>query len=111
MAERYMESVLGDTSKLDPKVIAETMEQLRPEAEKAVKRILLVDRVAELQGLKASEDEIDDRIQEIAEKNEVKPAQVYANLQKAGNLEAVERELTEEKVYDFLKGESEVTET
>ena len=37
MAERYMDSVLGDTSKLDPEVVAETKEKLRPEAEKAVK--------------------------------------------------------------------------
>jgi trigger factor len=111
MAERYLESVLGDTSKLDPEVVAETRERLRPEAEKAVKRILVVDRVAELQDLKATEDELDDRIQEIAEKNDTKPAQVYANLQKAGSLEALEREITETKVYDFLKGESTVTET
>ena len=106
MAERYMESVLGDTSKLDSEVLAETREKLRPEAEKAVKRILLVDRVAELQGLRASEDEVDDKVQEIADKNDAKPAQVYANLQKAGSLEALEREITEQKVYDFLKSES-----
>jgi trigger factor len=111
MAERYMESVLGDTSKLDPEVVAETRERLRPEAEKAVKRILVVDKVAELQGLTATEDEVDDRIQLIAEKNDLKPAQVYANFQKAGNLEALEREITEQKVYEFLKGESTVTET
>ena len=111
MAERYMESVLGDTSKLNPEVVAETRERLRPEAEKAVKRILLVDRIAELQGLKASEDEVDDRIQEIAERNDAKPAQVYANLQKAGSLEALERDITERKVYEFLKHESTVTET
>jgi trigger factor len=111
MAERYMDSVLGDTEKLDPEVLLETKEKLRPEAEKVVKRILLVDRVAELKDLKATEDEVDDKVQEIADKNEVKPAQVYANLQKAGNLEGLERELTEQKVYDFLKAESTVTDT
>jgi trigger factor len=111
MAERYMDSVLGDTSKLQPEVVAETKERLRPEAEKAVKRILVVDRIAELQGLKASEEEVDDRIQEIAEKNDMKPAQVYANLQKSGNLEGLERDITEGKVYEFLKGQSTVTET
>jgi len=106
MVERYMESVLGDTSKIDPQVLAETRERLRPEAEKAVKRILLVDRVADLQSLTATEEEVDEKIQEIADKNDVKPAQVYANLQKSGNLEGLGRELTERKVYEFLKGES-----
>lgn len=110
MAERYMESVLGDTSKLDPEMLAQTRESLRPEAEKTVKRILVVDRVAELQSLKATEDDVDERIQEIADKNDAKPAQVYANLQKAGNLETLEREITERKVFDFLKSESTISE-
>ena len=106
MTDRYLESVLGDTSKFNPEILAQTREKLRPEAEKAAKKILLVNRVAELQGLKATEDEVDDRVQEIAEKNDAKPAQVYANLQKAGSLEALEREITDRKVYEFLKGES-----
>ncbi len=106
MTDRYLESVLGDTSKFNPEILAQTREKLRPEAEKAAKKILLVNRVAELQGLMATEDEVDDRVQEIAEKNDAKPAQVYANLQKAGSLEALEREITDRKVYEFLKGES-----
>jgi trigger factor len=110
MVERYMDSTLGDTSKLDPEMVSQTRESLRPEAEKAVKRILLVDRIAELQGLRADEDEVDDRIQAIAEANDVPPAQVYANMQKSGALEGLERELTEEKVYEFLKQESAVEE-
>ncbi|MGW8265890.1 MAG: trigger factor [Longimicrobiales bacterium] len=110
MAERYMESVMGDTSKLEPDLVARTQESLRPEAEKAVKRILLIERVAELQGLRASEDELDDRVQEIARRNDMKPGQVYSNLQKSGNLEALEREITEKKVWDFLKGQSTVKE-
>ena len=109
MEERYIDSVLGDTSELNPEVLAQTREKVRPEAERAVKRILLVERVAELQSLKATEDELDDRIQEIAEKNDAKPAQVYANLQKAGSLDALEREITERKVFEFLKSESTIT--
>ncbi len=108
MVERYMEAVLGDTSKLNPEVLSQTKESLRPEAEKAVKRILLIERVADLQGLRASEDELDDRVQEIAEKNGMKAGQVYSNLQKSGNLEGLEREITEKKVWDFLLTQSTV---
>jgi trigger factor len=110
MVDRYVSSVLGDTSKLDPEMVARTQESLRPEAEKTVKRILLVDRVAELEGLRATEEEIDDRVQEIADKNDVKPAQVYANLQKSGGLDSLEREIMERKVFDFLKSQSTVKE-
>ena len=108
MVDRYVSSLLGDTSKLDPEVVTRTQESLRPEAERVVKRILLVDRVAELQGLRATEDEVDERVQAIAEKNNAKPAQVYAQLQKSGNLDALEREITDQKVYDFLKSQSKV---
>lgn len=106
MIERYMESVLGDTSKLQPEVVAQTKESLRPEAEKTVKRILVVERVAEVQGLRATEDELDEKVQEIAEKNEMKPGQVYSQLQKSGNLENLERDITETKVWDFLQSQS-----
>jgi len=110
MVDRYVSSFLGDTSKLDPEVVTRTQESLRPEAEKVVKKILLVDRVAELQGLRATEDEVDERVQAIAERNSAKPAQVYAQLQKSGNLDALEREITERKVYEFLKSQSTVDE-
>jgi trigger factor len=108
MVERYMETFMGDLSKIPPDVLEQTKESLRPQAEKTVQQILLIDRVAELQGLKATEDEVDDRVEAIAAANDMKPGQVYANLQKAGNLESLEREITETKVWDFLKGESTV---
>jgi hypothetical protein len=34
---------------------------------------------------------------------------VYAELQKAGRLEAIERELTEKAVFEFLMEQSEIT--
>jgi len=110
MTDRYVESVLGDTSKLDPELVSRTRESIRPEAENAVKRILLLDRVAELQSLRASEDEVDERVQEIALRNDMKPGQVYSNLQKSGRLESLEREITETKVWTFLVEQSTVKE-
>jgi trigger factor len=106
MVERYMDSFLGDTSKIQPEMLAQTKESMRPQAEKSVQQLLLIDRVADLRGLRATEEEVDDRVQAIAEANDMKPGQVYSNLQKAGNLESLEREITETKVWDFLKGES-----
>ena len=74
-----------------------------------MKRILVIDRVAEMQELGASEDEIDERVESIAEKSGTTPAQVYAELQKAGRIEGLEREITESKVFDYLMGQSEIT--
>jgi trigger factor len=107
MVDRYAQTVIG-RAELPPERLAEVKEQIRPEAERAVKRILVLDRVAETQGLTATEEELDARIEEIAGRNDTTAAKVYAELQKAGRLEALERELTEAKVFEFLKEQSKI---
>ena len=110
MVDRYLESVLGNPEGVPPEKLTEAKEQLSPQAEHAVKRILAIDRLSEIQELGATEEELDDRIEEIAEKSGDTPARIYANLQKGERLEALEREITERKVFDFLKEQSEITE-
>ena len=110
MVDRYVESVLGNPEGVSPEKLVEAREQISPQAEHAVKRILAIDRLSEIQDLRATEEELDGRIEEIAEKSGDTPAQIYANLQKSERLEALEREITERKVFDFLKEQSEITE-
>ena len=109
MVDRYVESVLGDPEGVSHEKLAEAKDQISPQAEHAVKRILAIDRLSEIQDLRATEEELDDRIEEISEKSGETPAQIYAKLQKSERLEALEREITERKVFDFLKEESEIT--
>jgi len=109
MVDRYLDSILGDTKDVPAERLTEARTQLRPEAERAVKRILVIDRLAEAQSLTATEDEIDQRVEEIAAANQTTPAKVYASLQKAGRLESIERELTEKKVFRYLESQSEIT--
>jgi len=110
MVDRYVESVLGNPEGVPPEKLTEAKEQLSPQAEHAVKRILAIDRLSEIQELGATEEELDDRIEEISEKSGDTPARIYASLQKGERLEALEREITERKVFDFLKEQSEITE-
>jgi trigger factor len=108
MVNRYVESLLGNPENVPPEKWEEAKEQITPQAEMAVKRILLIDKVSDAEGLTATEEELDSRIEDIAEKSGENPAKVYANLQKSERLEALEREITERKVFDFLKGQSEI---
>lgn len=108
MVERYMASVFGDTEGVDPRKLDEARDEFRPQARHAVQRLLMVERIAETQDLRASEDEIDARIEEIAEKSGATPSEVYARLQKSGRIESLEREITERKVFEFLKEKSEI---
>ena len=109
MVDRYVESVLGNPEGVAPEKLAEAKEKLSPQAEHAVKRILAIDRLSEIQQLQATEEELDDRIEEIAKKSGDTSAKIYASLQKSERLEALEREITERKVFDFLKQQSEIT--
>lgn len=76
--------------------------QFRPTAERQVRRDLIVETLAESEGLKASESDIDDKITELAAKRGQNPGQVYATLQKGGRLTELERGLTEDKVFKWL---------
>ena len=83
-------------------------DEFRPVAERQVRRDLIIDTIAEREGLKASEADIDDRVADVASKRGADPGQVYASLQKAGRLREIEQSITEEKVFGWLMGKNEV---
>jgi trigger factor len=85
-------------------------EQFHAIAENQVKRDLVLDAIVEANGLRASEAELDERINSMAAARGTPAAQVYASLQKANRLQELERVLTEEKVFDFLLKQSTIEE-
>ena len=78
-------------------------QEFRPVAERQVRRDLVIETIAEREGLTATEADIDDRVAEVASKRGSNPSEVYASLQKAGRLREIERSITEEKVFSWLK--------
>ena len=83
-------------------------EEFKPVAEAQVRRDLVLDHVMDAQQLRATEAELDQRIQELAERRGMPPAQLYASLEKAKRLRDVERSITEEKVFAYLLSQSTV---
>jgi trigger factor len=82
--------------------------EFRPVAERQVRRDLIIDAIAETEGLKASEADIDERVADVASKRGADPGQVYASLQKAGRLREIEQSITEDKVFAWLLERNEV---
>lgn len=80
-----------------------------PIAEHQVQRDLVIDHLAQRENLAASEEELDKRIEEIAERRGDKPGEVYAALQKAGRIKEIEQSITEGKVFEYLLGQSTIT--
>ena len=79
-------------------------------AEGQVRRGLIVDAVVEAQNLKATEKDIDARVQQLAAARNAPAGQLYASLEKSGRLKELERSLTEEKAFAWLLSQSTVTE-
>ena len=77
-------------------------DEFRPMAERQVRRDLIVDTLAERESLTASASAVDARVEEMATSRNADPGQVYAQLQKAGRLQEIERELTENRVFAWL---------
>ncbi len=77
-------------------------QEFRPMAERQVRRDLIVDTLAERESLTASAADVDSRVEEMAKARNADPGQVYAQLQKAGRLQEIERELTETRVFAWL---------
>ena len=73
-------------------------------------RDLVLEAVAEAQGLKATESDLDARIARMAEARGVPVGEVYGQLQKANRLPELERAIREEKVFEYLLSQSTVEE-
>jgi trigger factor len=80
-----------------------------PMAERQVRRDLIIDTIAERESLTASASAVDARLEELAKARNVDPGQVYAQLQKSGRLQEIERELTEGLVFGWLLEKNPVT--
>ena len=83
-------------------------EEFRTVAESQVRRDLVMDYVVESQHLRATEADLDQKIQELADKRGMKAAELYASLEKAKRLRDVARSITEEKVFTYLLSQSTV---
>jgi len=80
-------------------------------AESQVRRDLVLDHVTRAQNLRATEEELDARVAEVAQRRNAPPAEVYSQLQKSGQLKELEQRLTEDKVWDYLLSQCTITES
>ena len=110
MVERYTDAVLREAQDMEPEQLEGLREELRPASEFAVRRDLLVSRITEEHGLRASSDEVGAQLEAVARERGEPAGRVRARLRKSGALETIERRLTDAKLIRFLREQSEITE-
>jgi trigger factor len=76
--------------------------ELRPGAERAVKRALVIEAIGEREGLTPSEADVDAEVDRIAESSQRPVAAVRAMLERDGDLERIKDSLMERRALDFL---------
>jgi trigger factor len=81
-----------------PKLVSE----LRPGAEQGVKRALLLEAIADKEGLAAGDEEVDAEVEKIARASQRPTPAVRRMMEKGGDLEALRLGLRERKTLDFL---------
>ena len=85
--------------------------EFAPIAEAQVKRDLVLEAIAAQHDLKATEEDIDERVEKIAKARDTEPGKVFASLQKENRIRELEQSITEEKVFAHLLEQSTVTES
>ena len=108
MVKQYLEAMLPAREGADQARVQELRQDAYPAAEEALKRMLVIERVAELEALHAQPAEVEARLAEIAGRLGRPVGEVGAQLRKNGRLDELEREITEEKVFAYLKSLSSI---
>lgn len=103
MVTRYLEQVIRPRKQDDPEKIAELRESARPAAQQAIRRMLLIERIAEEEGLHAEKDEVEARFEELAARHGRSAREIREQLKKEGRDREVEEQITEEKVFRYLE--------
>lgn len=110
LVDQYVDSLLQAPDDADADELSAAKQQARPVAEQAVRRMLVIDRVAELESLHPTQEDLDARVQEIATENGMEPAEVRRQLAQSGRLQALQSDLMEKRVFDYLKSLSTIEE-
>jgi trigger factor len=78
------------------------LEDLRPGAEKAVKRALLIEAIADKEGLAAGDSDVDAEIERVAQASQRPAPAVRRMLEQSGDLEGIRHSLGERRTVEFL---------
>jgi trigger factor len=78
------------------------LEDLRPGAEKAVKRALLLEAIADKEGLQVGDADVDAEVERVAQASQRPAPAVRRMLEQSGDLQGIRHTLGERKTVDFL---------
>lgn len=98
-----------DTKALDENFVRMAYEQMKTQAERDVRGAMLLEKVAELENVEVSGDEINEELNKIAGYYGITPEQVRASLSQQGGENSVADRLRSRKSVEALVGKAKIT--
>ncbi len=86
-------------------------ERMRPEAEKKVRATIILAKIAEVEKIEVSEEELDQAIREIAAESRETPAALKTRLTRDGELAKLQSSCRSKKTLDFIYRKAQITHT
>ena len=118
MVDRYLDYMMGEDPDRQGGRRTRTPEEeerfsqlraiMRPQAEQALKRMMVVEHVAEREGLRPTADDVDARVEALAEQHGRTPSDLWVELERTGQMQALEAEVLEDKVFEHLRSRNTV---
>ena len=108
LVDRYLDEMIQAPEDADPEKVQEARKELAPLAEGRIKEQLVIDKIIERQELHASDEEVREEVERLAEARGISTAELRRQLAREGSFESVGRNLAVEKVFEYLKGESSI---
>ncbi|HYR11510.1 MAG TPA: trigger factor [Longimicrobium sp.] len=118
MVDRYLDYMMGETpdregnrrkrSPEDEERFSQLRAIMRPQAEQSLKRMMVVEHIAEREGLRPTADDVDARVEALAQEHGRTPSDLWVELERSGQMQALEAEILEDKVFEHLQSRNTV---
>ena len=107
MVESYKQEHAGHDHDIDEDEIRESG---RDQAERGIKRFLLLDAVADQENIEVTDDDLDKHLEEMSQRHNIEGPRLRQILSRTEQLDQIESELKTQKTFDFLIDNADVEE-
>ena len=99
MIESYKQEHAGHDHDIDEDALRE---EGRDQAERGVKRFLLLDAVADQENIEVTDDDLDKHLEEMSQRHNIEGPRLRQILSRTEQLDQIESEIKTQKTFDFL---------
>ncbi len=111
LVNRYLDGMLRAPEGADGDELKQARDSLAPHAERQIKEEMILDRLIEREGFRPDEEDVERKIEELAERSSMAPGALRRRLEKEGQLESLRRNLAVDRAFEYLEAQSEIEET